>query len=245
MLDNFDYDYSSRDSYDLLTLYHIGALENSIHFIFDKTSKECAIVDPAWDADLFLQIIQDKGYKLTQIWLTHWHPDHTNATDELVQKTGAKVFAGVNERLYLQVNSKITFMQDNAIITLGNTRAKIINTPGHSKGGICYLLDSDFIVGDTLFVYGAGHCSLPGGSIDDFYHSMQKIKKIVPNEVYLRCGHDYGEQKTTTMAEQKQYNAYLLLDEKSDLVRFITGMANGEIAYPTTRINKQELLASL
>ena len=66
-------------NYSIDVLYHIGALENSIHFIFDKATKTCAIVDPAWEPNLFIEKIQESGYTLTDIWVTHWHGDHTNA----------------------------------------------------------------------------------------------------------------------------------------------------------------------
>ena len=234
-----------RETYDLLVLYHMGQLENSIHFIFDKKTKECAIVDPAWEADLFLEIIKEKGYKLTQIWLTHWHLDHTNATDELVEKTGCEVKIGKNGLQYLQVAADLTLFTDNEKFIFGETKVKIIETSGHSFGGICYILSDDIFVGDTLFVYGAGHCSLPGGNIVDFYHTMQKIKYAVPDNVFLRCGHNYGDKITTTMAEQKQYNAYLLLETQDDFVNFVEKMSRGLVNYPTSRAYKNEILQSI
>lgn len=234
-----------RENYELLVLYHIGALENSIHIIFDTSSNKCAIIDPAWNADLFLDIITQKGYKLSEIWLTHWHPDHTNATDELVAKTGAVVKIGENELDYLQINSPLVLLKDGEEFSFGDSQVKVLETPGHSKGGICYQLSDDVFMGDTLFVYGAGHCSLPGGSVDDFYHTMQKIKTQVKDDVYLRCGHDYGDKITTTMLEQKQYNAYLLLDNKQDFSTYIDKMSKGLVEYPTTRTYKDKLLKSI
>jgi hydroxyacylglutathione hydrolase len=232
-----------RKDYELLVLYHIGALENSIHLIFDKNTKKCAIVDPAWQADFFLQIIKQKGYELSEIWLTHWHPDHVNATDELYEKTGATVKIGENELDYLQIDSPLHLLKDGEKFNFGKTEVEIIETPGHTKGGICYQLSDDIFVGDTLFIYGAGHCSLPGGSVDDFYHTMQKIKQQVNDEVYLRCGHDYGEEITTKMIEQKKYNAYLLFDEKDDFTNYINNMAKGLVAYPTGKNYKKDLIS--
>ncbi len=231
-------------SFTLEILYHIGALEDSIHFIFDHDSKTCAIVDPAWDASLFIQRINNKGYKLTDIWLTHWHFDHTNAVDEIVEKTGAKVTIGVNEVPYLQIDSVPETVENNDTIFIGNTAAKIINTPGHSAGGICYLLDGHIIVGDTLFVYGAGHCSLPGGNISELFHSMQKLKQI-DDTAMLHCGHDYGCKIETTMGEQKQGNAYLLIDNEADFVRFVEGMSVGQYPYPTEALTKSEIQTML
>ena len=234
----------TEKTYTLEILYHIGALEDSIHFIFDHESKTCAIVDPAWDPQLFVNRIQDKGYTLTDIWLTHWHFDHTNAVDELVEMTGAKVTAGIHEIPYLQIETLPDTVEDNETIFIGKTPAIIINTPGHSAGGISFLLEGHIIVGDTLFVYGAGHCSLPGASIKELYDSMQKLKKVDDN-VMLHCGHDYGCKINTTMAEQKSGNAYLLLDSEADFTSFVQGMSKGLVAYPTEALTLKEVKAML
>ena len=231
-------------TYSLDIMYHLGTYENSIHFIFDHESKTCAIIDPAWHADLFINYAEEKGYKITDIWLTHWHGDHTNAADEIAQKTGAKITAGINELPYLDIKHDLSTVNDDDVISLGGTTARIINTPGHTAGGVCYLLDGHIVAGDTLFVYGAGHCSLPGASISELYDSMQKLKKVDDN-VMLHCGHDYGCKINTTMAEQKSGNAYLLLDSEADFVRFVDGMSQGTVAYPTEALTLKEVKAML
>ena len=231
----------TEKTYTLEILYHIGALEDSIHFIFDHHSKTCAIIDPAWDADLFIQRITDKGYTLSDIWLTHWHFDHTNAVDELVQKTGAKVTVGINELAYLQIDTlPDIIVKHNDTIFIGATRAKVINTPGHSAGGVCYLLDSHLIAGDTLFVYGAGHCLLPGGNIGELFDSMQKLRQL-DDDIILCCGHDYGDKMQTTIGEQKRSNAYLLIDSQDKFIRYVEGMERGIYSYPTSAVSKQEI----
>ena len=86
----------------------------------------------------------------------------------MAEKTGAKITVGVNETRYLRLRHAVTTVEDNDTITLGNTKATIINTPGHTAGGICYLLDGHLIAGDSLFVYGAGHCAMPGADAGEF-----------------------------------------------------------------------------
>jgi len=230
----------TEQTYTLEILYHVGMYENSIHFIFDHASKTCAIIDPAWEADLFIKRVADKGYTLTDIWLTHWHNDHINAVDEIADKTGAKITAGINEIPYLQISNPIKTVKDNDVVCLGGTQATIINTPGHTAGGICYLLDGHLIAGDTLFVYGAGHCSMPGGNVQEFYHSMQKLK-LVDDGVMLHCGHDYGCKINTTMGEQKTGNAYLLLDNEESFVKYVDGMSQGLVTYPTEALTLEEI----
>lgn len=234
----------TEEYFELEVWYHIGLYENSIHFVFDHDSKTCAIIDPAWQADQFIQNIANKGYRLTQIWLTHWHGDHIDAVDEIHKKTGAKIFAGRGETPYLNLTSPFTTVDDNEELILGKTRARVINTPGHTAGGVCYLLDNHLIAGDTLFVFGAGHCALPGASIDEHFDSLQKLKAL-DDDVILHCGHDYGDKVVSTMGEQKSGNAYLLIDNKQDYARYVEGMANGYIAYPTHSVTKDEVQAML
>lgn len=234
----------TEKTFTLEILYHIGVYENSIHFIFDHTSRTCVIIDPAWEADLFIQRINDKGYSLSDIWLTHWHFDHTNAVDEIVEKTGAKITAGINEIPYLQIAHEVQTVNDGDTIRLGGTSAKVINTPGHTAGSVCYLLDGHLIVGDTLFVYGAGHCLLPGANIIELYYSMQKLKQI-DDDIMLHCGHDYGSKIETTMGEQKYGNAWLVIEKQECFIKFVDDMAQGLIAYPTGRLNLKEIQAIL
>jgi glyoxylase-like metal-dependent hydrolase (beta-lactamase superfamily II) len=231
--------YVEKD-YTLEIIFHIGIYENSIHFIFDHQSKTCAIVDPAWQADLFLKIIKGKGYKLTDIWLTHWHNDHTNAVDEIVEKTNAKIIAGADEIPYLQIKNKVIAVKDKQTIKLGSTTTTIINTPGHTKGGISFLLDNHLIAGDSLFIYGAGHCAMPGSDARVLFKSMQKFKQI-KDDILLHCGHDYGSEITTTMQEQKLHNPFLLIDNEKDFVLYRNQIHDKYRTYPMQPVKKEEL----
>ncbi len=229
--------------WQLIIIYHLGQLENSIHIICDDNSKTAAVIDPAWDSDLFINITNKLGYKITQIWITHWHPDHTNAVDELANKTNAKILAGSDEIPYLSnIKNTIEAVTDGQIITVGTTKAKVIVTPGHTSGGVCFLLENHLIAGDTLFVYGAGHCALPGASAKQCFHSMQKLKQI-PDNIHLRCGHDYGDKKTTTMGEQKNGNPFLLIDNLPDFINYREQIHDKTRVYPMQKMTKQELLS--
>lgn len=234
----------TEKTFTLDILYHVGTYENSIHFIFDHASKTCAIIDPAWEADLFIQKVKDKGYTLTDIWLTHWHNDHVNAVDEIANKTGASITAGVNEISYLDIKNPVKTVDDKDTVTLGETCATIINTPGHTAGGVCYLLDGHLIAGDSLFVYGAGHCGMPGADANILFHSMQKFKQIA-DEILLHCGHDYGSQITTTMADQKSGNPFLMIDNEDDFVRYRNYIHDGSRTYPMQPMSQQALDALL
>lgn len=227
-------------TYTLEILHHIGALENSIHFIFDHKSRKCAVVDPAWEADLLINTATKNNYQLSDIWLTHWHPDHTNAADEVADKTGATITAGVDEVDFLNLDHPIKTVSDGDTISIGATNATIISTPGHTNGGVCYLLDGHLIAGDTLFIYGAGHCALPGADARQFYASMQKLKQL-DDDILLHSGHDYGAKTTTTMGEQKCKNPFLMIDNEADFVHYRNHIHDKSRNYPMQPMSQTEL----
>ena len=233
------YDYFN---YQLIVIYHLGALENSIFIIADKVTREACVVDPAWDAQLLIETAINLDYKIKQIWLTHWHPDHVNATDELAKKTNAKVYAGNNEHHFLTkiVKTPINLLDDGQFIKIGRTQAEVVFTPGHTAGGICFLLENDLIAGDTLFIYGAGHCALPGADAQQLFTSMQRIKTL-PDGVFVRCGHDYGSQLTTTLGEQKQHNPFLLINNEVDFIRYRQEIHDKMRQYPMSSMTDQEV----
>ncbi len=167
-----------------------------------------------------------------------------NAVDEIANKTGASITAGINEIPYLDIKNPIKTVDDKDTVTLGATSATIINTPGHTAGGVCYLLDGHLIAGDSLFVYGAGHCAMPGADANVLFHSMQKLKQI-EDEVLLHCGHDYGSQITTTMAQQKSGNPFLMIDNEDDFVRYRNHIHDGSRTYPMQPVSQQALDALL
>ncbi len=239
-LTQYQYTLTPRESYTLLVIYHVGALENSIHIIFDHESKQCAIVDPAWEAALFATIISDMGYQLRQIWVTHYHPDHTNAVDELHGLTGAKIYTGrTNE--YLGLTSPTISLTVDDSFTLGATPVSLMHTPGHSSDGTCFILSEDIFVGDTLFVYGAGHCILPSADVEAMYESLQQFKSPHLAHLMLRCGHNYGSHLTTTIGEQCVGNPFLLINSKSAFIKYRSGIHDNTRTYPMSAMTHAEL----
>ena len=238
--------YFHEQAYTLIIIYHLGALENSIHIICDHKTKKSCVIDPAWDSDLLVHTSQDAGYDISAIWLTHWHFDHTNASDDLALKTGAPIYAGAYEIPYLSaIKQPIHSLSDGQIIQVGDVSVRVIHTPGHSAGGISFLLKNNFIAGDVLFVYGAGHCQLAGADARQLFLTMQKIKTQIPDNTYLRCGHDYGDVLTTTMAVQKKSNPFLLIDNMDDFVRYREKIHDKTRKYPMSALSLSEIKALL
>ena len=199
----------------------LGPMENFIYLIEDHASGNAAIVDPAWDVPELLQWAADKGVKITDILLTHCHHDHINGVQEMVDHTDAQVHLLKAENSFWQPGfMKTTTHHGGDHIKIGNTEIDILHTPGHSVGSACYQLDKQLITGDTLFVFGCGHCRLAGADPETLYHTLTKLKKEMPSDTVIHPGHNYSHQATTTMAEQIHGNPFLHFDNQYDFIKY-------------------------
>jgi glyoxylase-like metal-dependent hydrolase (beta-lactamase superfamily II) len=218
----------NRKNYHIDVAYHVGTYENSIHFVFDEDSDQCAVIDPAWEGEKIIRYAEDKGYHISKILLTHWHNDHVNAVDYIVEKTGCQVISGVNDIENIPTSNPINGCRGGDIVYVGCVRIQVIDTPGHTAGGVSFLLDEDIIVGDTLFVDGCGRVDLLGGSSGDLFNTMGKLK-IIPNNVTLHCGHDYGPTIAPTMGEQKDSNRFLMAKNIAEFNKLLTFVGRWKI----------------
>lgn len=192
-----------------------GLLENNMYLILDEISKKGVLID----ATIALpEIIQEaKGYDIEYILLTHGHFDHILGLNELKKELGAKAVINKNDVIVSDNINEFTrmfdlpdstppsyemFADDNDEITSGNLRFKVITTPGHTEGSVCYLIDDKLFSGDTLFMESVGRTDLFGGNHKKLTESIKnKLFKLDDNiEVYP------GHGQKTTIKHEKKYN---------------------------------------
>src|SRR3990167_287888 len=186
----------------------VGDMQNFCYIIADEKSKEAAIVDAGWEPEKLLKTAKSKNLKIKYILLTHTHYDHINSLAKLFELTRAKILVHENDADSVE-NLGLPYgkLKDKNEINLGKLKIKVLHTPGHTPGSVCYLAENKLITGDTLFVEAIGRVDLPGGNIKQMYESLQKLKKLDDNvEVYP--GHDYGSKPNSTIAYEKQNNPY-------------------------------------
>ncbi|HFE37580.1 MAG TPA: MBL fold metallo-hydrolase [Gammaproteobacteria bacterium] len=199
----------------------MGPMENLVYIIHDHASQRAAIVDPAWDVPEIIRRAKEIGVKITDILITHGHADHINGIDDLLNECDAEVHllkAEVNFSELLIKNPTLHYGGDE--ILLGETKIKILHTPGHSPGSACFLIGGELITGDTLFVFGCGHCKLAGADPNKLFESLSKLKKNMPENTIIHPGHNYAEKTESTMAEQVEGNPFLHFDDIKDFVRY-------------------------
>ncbi|MEI8209834.1 MAG: hydroxyacylglutathione hydrolase [Methylococcales bacterium] len=174
----------------MLAIIQIKVLEdNYIYLIHDETSGETAVIDPAL-AQPVLDVLDEKGWRLTYVLNTHHHWDHVEGNLELKNKTACKVVAAQAD--WERVPAFDLGVNDGDAIFLGKYKVQVIATPGHTSGHVVYYsADNDALFcGDTLFVMGCGR--LFDGTAEQMYQSLQAIKALPP-ETRVYCAHEYTQ----------------------------------------------------
>ncbi|MFH7764522.1 hydroxyacylglutathione hydrolase [Acinetobacter sp. BSP-28] len=162
-------------------------LQNYIWLLEHIPSKEVVAVDPT-EAHLVEEFCAAQGLKLSQIWLTHWHKDHTGGVPELLKDRHIPVY-GPREEL-----SKVPFishpLQHQSHLSFHELNIEIIAVPGHTLGHIVYFIDALDVLfcGDTLFAMGCGRVF--EGSYEQMYHSLNRLAAL-PARTKVYCTHEY------------------------------------------------------
>jgi hydroxyacylglutathione hydrolase len=157
-----------------------GMYEENCYLVMDGDTKELGIIDPGGQANLIEDEIKKLNGKAKFILLTHGHMDHVGAVVELVNKLNIPFYINENEEKYME-NDEFVFgslpkasgyLKEGDTLSLGNNIVKVLETPGHTAGGICFLVNDELFTGDTLFQGSVGRSDFPGGN------GMQLIKSI-------------------------------------------------------------------
>lgn len=201
--------------------FPVGLLSTNCYVIEDLASGEAAIIDPgAYSNELVNYVRQYDIDKIKYVILTHGHFDHIGYAYTLSQITESKIIIGKDDSAFTSdanINLSAVFgmpcdcfnadikVKENDIIKLGETKLKVLETPGHTKGGICLLSnDNNMFTGDTLMRGSMGRTDFPTGNHKDIIASLRRLAKLDGNyNVY--CGHGAD----TTLEYERKNNYYL------------------------------------
>jgi len=184
------------------------------YIIREPKSREAIIVDPPADIQ---RRLDTNNTNIKAVINTHTHPDHILGNIYFKKRAPIMAHPGDN-RLYLNVfKSAITLLltakipqktdillSDDQEISLGDTKIKVIHTPGHSPGSICLYWPGNIITGDTIFIRGIGRTDVPGGDARAMKKSIEKILAL-PDETILWPGHYYYNRYSSTLGEDKEF----------------------------------------
>ena len=190
-------------------------------YIIETAPGRCVAVDIGGDSRLLIEFLKMKKLKLTKILLTHGHFDHINGVAETVSATGDEVYIHTDAAYMLESSSAsladsmmifdfkpvntFTAIVGDSYINDGDLTFRVLHTPGHSQGSVCYICEDAIFSGDTLFCCSIGRTDFPGSSLDAMKSSLKKIKEL-ENDYKIYPGHN----ETTNLDYEKKNNPYLI-----------------------------------
>lgn len=200
--------------------------DNYIWLVHDAASGETMVVDPAV-AEPVLDAAAARGWTITAIWNTHWHPDHTGGNAAIKAATGATVYGPAAEAA--RIPTLDVHLAEGDIVRLGAHIATVLETPAHTAGHITFHFADDAIAftGDTLFAMGCGR--LFEGTAEQMFANMQRLSTL-PDETTVYCAHEYTESNGRYALVAEPDNAAII----ARMADVVAARARGEATVPTS-----------
>jgi len=195
----------------------VGSMQNFTYVVEDEETKESVVIDPSWDLDLVIEIIERNSLKIKYVINTHHHFDHTIGNDAIAKHTKSKILQ--HESSTLKNDLRVS---NGDKIKFGNSELAVLHTPGHSKDSICLIGDGKIFSGDTLFVGNCGRVDLPGGSAKELYHSLLDIIYKLDDNLTLYPGHNYGNSAISTLGKEKKTNFVMQQRTEAEFLDFMS-----------------------
>ena len=205
----------------------LGPLETNAYIVAHEAGYDAIVIDPGGPPDEILQVLDDNGFRLKAIIVTHAHGDHIAGIPDLKQATGAPVWVHEADAAMLtdpEANLLAwtgmeevptappdRVLRDGDAVVLddespGAVILRVVHTPGHSPGGISVIGDGFVFCGDTLFAGGIGRTDFPGGSERQLMQSIREKLLTLADDTIVYPGH--GPE--TSIGHERKYNQYLM-----------------------------------
>lgn len=246
------------------------------YVVIEPEGRACAVIDSVLDfdyasgrtdtrsADAVIDFIKTRGLKLEWVLETHVHADHLSAAPYIQERLGGKI--GIGDRITVVqdtfgkiFNEGTRFQRDGSqfdrlfhdgdSLMIGQMRADVMHTPGHTPACLTYVIGDAAFVGDTLFMpdFGTARCDFPGGSAENLWQSIQRILAL-PDATRIFVGHDYKAEGRdsfaweTTVGDQKRLNKHVGEGKsKDDFIRMRTerdaALAMPRLIIPSLQVN--------
>lgn len=181
----------------------IGMMDNFCYIVGCETTRKALVIDPGADVEHIMSEADKEGLTIELIVNTHTHGDHTAGNDRLKALTNARIV--LHEREASGYPKADIRLSDEKTLQLGEITFDVIQTPGHTPGGICLHAEGNLFTGDTLFVGDSGRTDLPGGDRPTLGASIRRLMEL-PDDTVVWPGHDYGPTPSSTLGWEKRHN---------------------------------------
>lgn len=197
-----------------------GFIANNNYLLIDEESKEAALIDCTDYISELGAVLKEYDAKLKYILLTHGHFDHIMGVPKIKQEFGAKVYLHKDDKELVDNSDEFMisvgmqpfehpeidkYIDENEEIYLGKNKIRIIHLPGHTQGGVGYLVDGMLFAGDSIFLESVGRTDLPGGNHKQLIESIKNKIFSLNGDTILYVGHGTN----TTVEHEKKYNEFV------------------------------------
>ena len=187
----------------------LGAYQTNCYILWDEKSQHCVVIDPGYEPERVLDEVTRLGKTVEAVLLTHGHFDHVGGVRTLAAETDCRVYLCAQD---LSMPPQMTagplyytdLYQEGDVLDLAGLKIRVIQTPGHTEGSVCLLVENAMFSGDTLFAGSCGRTDLPGGSWATILKSLKRLAAM-DKDYAVYPGHG----PSTTLAEEKQWNPYM------------------------------------
>jgi hydroxyacylglutathione hydrolase len=200
--------------------------DNYVWLVHEPASGSTMVVDPAVAAPVLAEA-EARGWRITDIWNTHWHPDHTGGNAEIKAATGCTITGPAAERA--RIPTLDVLVKGGDTVRLGAVAATVIDVPAHTAGHIAYHFAGEDVafVGDTLFAMGCGR--LFEGTAAQMFDNMVKLAAL-PDATTVYCAHEYTQSNGRYALVAEPDNAALI----ARMAQVDAARLRGEATVPTT-----------
>lgn len=196
----------------LIKTLPVGQLETNCYVVTDENALVCAVIDPGDESNTILDYIEDNKLSCKAILITHAHFDHVSAVNAMLEATGAELYmcekdlelakTGASGRFTPPENTH--FYKDGDEVKVAGLTFKVMETPGHTPGGVTLICGDALFTGDTLFRGSCGRTDLPGGDMRAELRSLKRIASLEGDyEVYP------GHAESSLLSIEREHNPYV------------------------------------
>ncbi len=197
----------------------VGPLETNCYIVTSEKPGKCVVIDPGDEKETLVNRFEALSVEPEAILLTHAHPDHVMAVEGLktaydcpvyLHRSDIDLLADRGLTFLLAMGSGAgfqpdRFLTDGEFLKFESASFKVIHTPGHTRGSVCFLAGDSLFTGDLLFQNGIGRCDLPGGSESQVLESLRKVL-LLGDSTRVYPGHG----PSTTIGAERRGNYYVI-----------------------------------
>ncbi|KPK88028.1 hypothetical protein AMJ80_11510 [bacterium SM23_31] len=198
----------------------VSPFASNCYLVASANTRRGVVIDPGDDVEEIIRTAQNENVIIEKIINTHGHIDHTAGVKEMQERLKIPYYIHKADMMYLLtiphqaefygmktlgVPNVNGYLRGGDSIDFDKISLKVIHTPGHTPGGVCFLGENEIFTGDTLFAGSIGRTDLPGGSYDELIHSITTKLLILNEDIVVYSGHG----PSTTIGIEKQTNPFL------------------------------------